>query len=123
LATLQVNQITHICASLFSQSDLQVTGTWMYKSSRDITSGYFFIRQGSLPFFACAVLLGVASLFIWGLAEPNDEYLEEVKYPSLAETNHTNLERTSKVSNEPESRDGCCFVLREHEDDCTLKCD
>ncbi|KAL3800221.1 hypothetical protein ACHAWO_005688 [Cyclotella atomus] len=100
-----------------------IAGTWMYKSSRDITSGHFFIRQGSLPFFVCAVLLGITSFFIRRLDEPSDSYLGEVEHSSTSKTNDTDLVSTSKISNASESRDGCCFGLREHESDCTHKHD
>lgn len=99
-----------------------IAGTWMYKFSKDLNPSHrFFFRDGSLPFFVSAILLGVTALFIWGLDEPfqNLASLESRELSHLNESNEPGID--NKL--EKDSRDGCCLGLREREISDDVKCD
>ena len=98
-----------------------IAGTYMYKLSNE---RLHFFHQGSLPFFVCAILLGISSAFIWRLAEPSFEitHLDTENESHQIETAHcTNYNET--LEDLKPSRDGCCLALLDRDVNHELKCE
>ena len=100
-----------------------IAGTYMYKLSNEVLE---IFRQGSLPFFMCAVLLGLSSAFIWRLDELRYEitHLDTVDETCLIEGAHSNkMNHTKVLEDSKPSRDGYCLGLLDRDVDHELKCE
>lgn len=115
-----------------------ISGTWMYKLSTEMTDLSRFGHGGSLPFLVTGVLLSLSSVMIWRLDEPpahvtafgsssssnnaittpyngESEAGIDLEIGSSSVNNENGVSRLDSVegSDNETSSDGCCLTLRE----------
>ena len=98
-----------------------LSGTFLYKLSKDMSSNNIILQGGSLPFIATAGIMAVSSVLIWRLEEPlqfRAPIAETTKGGDHSAACDADVERgqcsvDSEEDPENDRPDGCCLALRE----------